>query len=202
MGLFTKSSPKKKTEPDPRENHSSSSRSSPRKSPTKSSAKSSPNSPTKSFRPKEQTYRQNSWSRSTTRRHHTSDIHPLNLPPEERERRRSEMSSDGEQDEEMYQMDVDSDDSSEPHQHTNGMSNHEQVNGDGGPVPPPHQTPSPPPKPAYDPEACKATGNKYFKAKDFTRAIQEYTKGQESSHKPSNCRLESCTGLADIWCKI
>ena len=112
------------------------------------------------------------------------------------------MSSDGEQDEEVYQMDVDSDDSSEAHQHVNGMSNHEQGNGDGGPVPPPHKTPSPPPKPAYDPEACKATGNKYFKAKDFTRAIQEYTKGPESSHNLSNSRLASCTELADIWCKF
>ena len=114
------------------------------------------------------------------------------------------MSSDGEQDEEMYQMDVDSDDSSEPHQQTNGMSNYEQGNGDGGPVPPPHKTPSPPPppKPAYDPEACKATGNKYFKAKDFTRAIQEYTKCQQSSHNPYNCPNASCTGLANIWCKL
>ena len=112
------------------------------------------------------------------------------------------MSSDDEQDEEMYQMDVDSDDSSEPHQQTNGMPSHEQEDGDGGPVPPPHKTPSPPPKPAYDPEVCKATGNKYFKAKDFTRAIQEYTKGQESSHNLPNYRLASCTGLANISCKL
>ena len=183
MGLFTKSSPKKKTELDTKENKASSSRSSPRKSPTKSSARSSPRSPTKSVREKEQTYRKDSWSRSTKRTNYSTDIHPLNLPPDERERRRSEMSSDSEQDEEMYQMDVDSD-TSESHQHTNGMSDQEPVNGASGPVPPPHKTPSPPPKPAYDPEACKATGNKYFKAKDFTRAIQEYTKGEDSSHTP------------------
>jgi DnaJ homolog subfamily C member 7 len=41
------------------------------------------------------------------------------------------------------------------------------------PTPPPHRVT--PPK--VDPEACKASGNKYFKAKDYDRAIQEYTKG-------------------------
>lgn len=53
---------------------------------------------------------------------------------------------------------------------------HEDMNGDDSPVPPPHKAPSPPPKPAFDAEACKTTGNKYFKAKDFTKAIAEYTK--------------------------
>ena len=80
----------------------------------------------------------------------------------------------------MFQMDVDSD-ASAPHQPTNGFPDHGQMHGDGSPVPPPHKTPSPPPKPAYDPEACKATGNKYFKAKDYTKAVQEYTKGEEST---------------------
>ncbi len=56
---------------------------------------------------------------------------------------------------------------------------HEDMNGDDSPVPPPHKAPSPPPKPAFDPEACKTTGNKYFKAKDFTKAIAEYTKGEQ-----------------------
>lgn len=179
MGLFTKSSPKKKTEPDTKENQkTSSSPSSPRKSPSKSPAKSAAPSPTKSVRDREQIYRKGSWSRSSHRTHYSRDTHPLNLPPEERERRRSAMSSDGEQDEEMYQMDVDSD-TSATHQQPNGISDHDQMNGDDSPIPPPHKTPSPPPKPAYDPEACKATGNKYFKAKDYTRAVQEYTKGEE-----------------------
>ena len=184
MGLFTKSSPKKKTEPDTKENYTtSSSRSSPRKSPTKSPVKSSTHSPTKSVREKEQTYKKGSWSRSTKGTHYSSDIHPLNLPPEERERRRSAMSSDSEQDEEMYRMDVDSD-TSGTNQHLNGEPDHEQMNGDSSPIPPPHKTPSPPPKPAYDPEVCKATGNKYFKAKDYTRAAQEYTKGEEPPPNP------------------
>ena len=52
------------------------------------------------------------------------------------------------------------------------------TNGDSSPVPPPHQTPPPSlPKPSHDPEECKALGNKYFKAKDYTKAIAEYTKG-------------------------
>ena len=59
------------------------------------------------------------------------------------------------------------------------MNGHTRTNGDSSPAPPPHKVPSPPPKPAIDPEACKATGNKYFKAKDYTKAIQEYTKGME-----------------------
>ena len=57
---------------------------------------------------------------------------------------------------------------------------HADMNGDKSPIPPPHNVTSPPPKPAHDAEACKATGNKYFKAKDFTKAIAEYTKGEAS----------------------
>jgi DnaJ homolog subfamily C member 7 len=45
------------------------------------------------------------------------------------------------------------------------------------PTPPPHRSPLPPPKPPVDAEACKAAGNKFFKAKDYDRAIKEYTKG-------------------------
>lgn len=64
----------------------------------------------------------------------------------------------------------------------NGVNNDEET--EQSPVPPPHRIqPSPrsevPPKPAVDAEACKAAGNKYFKAQDFTRAIQEYTKGNK-----------------------
>lgn len=61
--------------------------------------------------------------------------------------------------------------------HVRAASN--KANGDSGPLPPPHgsnPTTSPPPKPALDPEACKAVGNKYFKAKDYAKAIQEYSK--------------------------
>lgn len=67
-----------------------------------------------------------------------------------------------------------------PSQETNGDNQDVNLNGDGSPVPPPHGVnikSSPPPKPAIDPEACKALGNKYFKAQDYKKAIKEYTKG-------------------------
>jgi DnaJ family protein C protein 7 len=54
---------------------------------------------------------------------------------------------------------------------TNGVSDHDD---DKSPTPPPHKEPPPPP---VDAEACKAAGNKFFKAKDYARAITEYTKG-------------------------
>lgn len=60
----------------------------------------------------------------------------------------------------------------------------EPPNGMSSPVPPPHaENPfsSPPPKPSVDPEACKALGNKYFVAKDYTKAIQEYTKAVDAA---------------------
>ena len=86
------------------------------------------------------------------------------------------MSTDGEN-EDVFQMDEDFEvDASK----TIGMADHNNVNGDSSPVPPPHKAPSPPPKPAFDPEACKALGNKYFKAKDYTKAVQEYTKGTKA----------------------
>jgi len=67
-----------------------------------------------------------------------------------------------------------------------------QVNGDvngekhesqeSGPAPPPHRTPtsSPPQseKPAVDAEACKAAGNKFYKERQYDKAIAEYSKGQ------------------------
>jgi DnaJ homolog subfamily C member 7 len=47
---------------------------------------------------------------------------------------------------------------------------------DRSPTPPPHKVQ---PAPKVDPEACKAAGNKFFKAKDYDRAIQEYSKGRQ-----------------------
>jgi len=36
----------------------------------------------------------------------------------------------------------------------------------------------PPVIPPVDPEACKAAGNKLYKAGQYAKAIEEYTKGQ------------------------
>jgi DnaJ homolog subfamily C member 7 len=62
---------------------------------------------------------------------------------------------------------------------TNGASGHDE---ERSPTPPPHKVP---PAPKVDPEACKAAGNKFFKAKDYDRAVQEYTKGRDK-----HCMLE------------
>ena len=79
---------------------------------------------------------------------------------------------------EPYPTDDDTEMETLASQDINGVNSHSQLNGDSSPAPPLHKAPSPPPKPLLDPEACKATGNKYFKAKDYTRAIEEYTKGE------------------------
>jgi len=55
------------------------------------------------------------------------------------------------------------------------------VNGDG-PVPPPHKSnPTSPAAPVAptpeDAEAFKAAGNKFYKEKNYKKAIEEYTKG-------------------------
>lgn len=47
------------------------------------------------------------------------------------------------------------------------------------PTPPPHKI-----SPKVDPEACKAAGNKFFKAKDYDRAIAEYSKAVDAD--PTN----------------
>ena len=58
---------------------------------------------------------------------------------------------------------------------TNGVNGHDEKS----PTPPPHKEP---PLPPVDAEACKAAGNKFFKAKDYPRAIMEYTKGTRKSN--------------------
>ena len=63
---------------------------------------------------------------------------------------------------------------------TNGDSE-EHHEAESGPAPPLHRTPTnPPPEPEMppvDPEACKAAGNKLYKAGQYQQAIDEYTKG-------------------------
>jgi DnaJ family protein C protein 7 len=89
----------------------------------------------------------------------------------------------------------------------NGMPKQNGANGrdtplhdeEVGPRPPPHRVPtSPPPatagasapvpapapampaKPPVDAEACKTSGNKFFKAKEYDKAVKEYSKGMFS----------------------
>ena len=85
-------------------------------------------------------------------------------------------------------MDVDRDGPSSPpinnpgaFHDPDGETSDDGTNGETSPIPPPHSatpTISPPPKPAIDPEICKAVGNKFFNAKDYQRAIQEYSRGE------------------------
>jgi DnaJ family protein C protein 7 len=49
------------------------------------------------------------------------------------------------------------------------------------PTPPPHTVPTDPTKRPVDPEAFKLTGNKYFKAGEYQKAILEYSKGSFSN---------------------
>lgn len=120
------------------------------------------------------------------------DSHPLNLPPDELRRLSAAMAAqEGARD----PMDVDS--NGPPSSQSveapvsasktapgafpelaNGTVN--GVNGDHGgeksPTPPPHRVPMAE-KSMVDAEAAKAAGNKFFKAKDYGRAIAEYTRG-------------------------
>lgn len=144
-----------------------------------------------------------------------TNTHPLNLPPEEIRRlsRLSAMSAR----ESVDRMDVDPPSSaatpSSPPQRqttppaaaaaapaaqkaggsqtppaTNGSSS---PKGDDAPAPPPHKTDpnSPPPTPADEAEIFKNFGNKFFKEKDYRRAIEEYSKGGLVTYRDSGKAL-------------
>lgn len=124
--------------------------------------------------------------------------HPLNLPPEElrrlsarmaRDEKRSsaQMDVDVDVDSESAQPDVASQDSQPPTPGTdapgafpsseklsNGDNNAESREQTKSPTPPTHRVNV---QPKMDPEAAKAAGNKFFKAKDYGRAVVEYSKG-------------------------
>jgi DnaJ homolog subfamily C member 7 len=120
------------------------------------------------------------------------DSHPLNLPPDELRRLSAAMAAqEGARD----SMDLDNiaafsannaESPGAPSQPAPGAfpPNADDamnlVNGDHedekSPTPPPHRV-QVIEKPFVDAEAAKAAGNKFFKAKDYSRAIMEYTKG-------------------------
>lgn len=210
-GFFSKSSTEKKSTSDSKDrikpagfSISPSSSRSPSKSPIKSPTKSPTKSPAKSSKDREpRSIRKDSGRRNSPRQLYTTDTHPLNLPPDERERRRSAM--EGPSEASSMEIDQDGTTPSVPSsplpmtpgafQEMNGGTYEDRMSSDTSPVPPPHgpnttslpssqpsqssQPPQPaqPAQPAVDPEACKSLGNKYFIAKDYTKAIKEYTKG-------------------------
>jgi DnaJ homolog subfamily C member 7 len=120
------------------------------------------------------------------------DSHPLNLPPDELHRLSASMAA---QEGVRNSMDAENigpfplqnaDSPTTPSKaapgsfpdNANGAVN--GVNCENGdeksPTPPPHRVPMIE-KPTIDAEAAKAAGNKFFKAKDYSRAIAEYMKG-------------------------
>ncbi|KAF9636763.1 Tetratricopeptide TPR-1 [Lasiodiplodia theobromae] len=145
-----------------------------RSSPVKDRHRRSDSSPTK----------KSAFSRSQS---HDPDTHPLNLPPEERRRLSALHTKMSEQPQSTpaTPMDVDREATASPSPKPNG--NAAETNGDNAaPPPPPHRTPTSPPP--VDAEACKAAGNKFFKAKDYPKAIQEYTKAIEADPKSATYR--------------
>ncbi|KAG5968017.1 hypothetical protein E4U58_002023 [Claviceps cyperi] len=110
------------------------------------------------------------------------DTHPLNLPPEER-RRLSKLSSSTMGD----PVDMDQATSASPsasQNHNAKLQTNFSVpitNGahkDEAPAPPPHRSnpSSPVPTQQDDAEAYKAAGNRFFKERNYTKAIEQYTK--------------------------
>ncbi|KAH6606837.1 dnaj domain containing, partial [Trichoderma cornu-damae] len=125
------------------------------------------------------------------------DTHPLNLPPEERERKRlSAMSSASLN---RNSMDVDPQpvngaaspppppkSSSNPSAQKNfavpipngSMTPNGSMDNDEAPTPPPHKSnpSSPIPTPVEDAESYKTAGNRFFKEKNYSKAIEQYSK--------------------------
>lgn len=193
---FSKSSKKKKADNSTRnESLDSPPPSPPKKSPTKTPRDRDFRSDKNNFKPDREPrprpdFSNRGHSRPIGSTHYSYDqnSHPLNLPPHELRR----LSAISTMSDPPTPMDVDQDNGSSsapPSSPPPAFSATNGVNGDGSPMPPPHRTPaSPPPqqpqqpqqprKPEVDAEACKATGNKFFKAKEYDKAIKEYTKGR------------------------
>ncbi|KAH7382296.1 hypothetical protein BKA66DRAFT_464194 [Pyrenochaeta sp. MPI-SDFR-AT-0127] len=146
--------------------------------------------------------RSNSYSSRRSSKYDDRDQHPLNLPPEERQRLSfSAMSAMSDQPT-PQPMDVDREYSTSPAP-SSPAAQEPRMNGQNGdrPAPPPHRyTKSPPPQsatyaatpeaatppaepPTIDAEEYKAAGNKFFKIKDYPAAIKEYSKAIEADPK-------------------
>ncbi|PBP26544.1 tetratricopeptide [Diplocarpon rosae] len=202
MKLFSKSpkKPTKKTDSDD-EKVSTSSRT---RSPTKKPVPSSSTSRSSKAREEKENHKHGQGSvrnsrslpkSSTTKspRHpYDPNTHPLNLPPDQL-RKLSALSSMSESE----RMDVDSDGPSAaptsppPQTSMPGAFDAPKPNGTSapsngeGPVPPPHKSnPTSPaaasPPTAEEAEAFKAAGNKFYKAKEYKKAIEEYTKAVQA----------------------
>lgn len=137
-----------------------------------------------------------------TRSRKLSEEHPLNLHPDELKRLSSRMSGPSTPVRENgggvgEPMETTPAPESVPggFPSANGVNgaSEEDTEGEEAPAPPPHKSPrSPPPqRDEVDAEACKAAGNKFYKAGQYERAIAEYTKG-------SSCYLTFCMAVG-VW---
>lgn len=123
----------------------------------------------------------------TKSNNHSFDEHPLNLPEDLRRLSAlSAMSSPPQQNGDLLSGPMETTPAPEmpgafvmPNG-AGGDTSGSENEGDG-PAPPLHRTPtSPAPEPELppvDPEECKAAGNKLYKAGQYNKAIEEYTKG-------------------------
>lgn len=75
---------------------------------------------------------------------------------------------------------------------TNGAPSTEET--ERSPTPPPHTVPTDPAKRPVDPEQFKLTGNKYFKAGEYQKAILEYSKGSSKRINHRNFFFLFCKG--------
>jgi DnaJ family protein C protein 7 len=197
MRLFSKS-PKKSKKTPTSDEESPSPRS---RSPLKKSSSSS----SKSGKAKDENQRPGQGSARNSRSfsragpdspRHPFDLntHPLNLPPDQI-RRLSALSIMSDPD----RMDIESEGptgpngapaSPPPQTNMPGSFDSPKVNGTNGtsnvegPVPPPHKSNPTSPAPIAAPtpeeaEAFKTAGNKFYKAKEYKKAIEEYTKGTQ-----------------------
>lgn len=137
-------------------------------------------------------------SSSSSRRNKIEiNTHPLNLPPEERKRLSAQYNMGSRSS--LDKMDLDKDTPAPPPSSpppaqqqasftlpvnsppTNGVKkgSGEEEGDEPAPPPPAHRSnpSSPVPSDAEAAEAHKADGNKFFKQRDFSRAIAEYTSG-------------------------
>lgn len=177
--------------------HSHSEPSSPAKSSSRSPKKSarppshrepkSPSSPRHSRLSRHSTEPPSSFSR---RSKFDADTHPLNLPPEERKRlsalSQSAMSGRNSMEIDAEPVNGASPPSPNPSAQTNFAVPIPEPNGNDheeAPVPPPHKSnpSSPVPTQQDDAEAYKAAGNRFFKDKNYSKAIEQYSKGMPLS---------------------
>jgi len=172
--------------------HSSKSTGSKAKDETAKAAASSNNNPSGSGSTSARNSRTFPKVSGSSRQHLDPTEHPLNLPPELRRLSALSAMSDSER------MDIDGEGpngasspvtSPAPPQNIPGSFEIPKLNGrkdsttnGEGPVPPPHKSNPSSPAPAAvptpeDAEAFKTAGNKFYKAKEYRKAIEEYTKG-------------------------